>query len=160
MKRIARPYAIEVAVRGQPPDIRAAKRQANAAPILDDLRRWLEAQHSKVSGKTPLTAAILYALTRMKRLTPWLEHGSLELDNSALDRSIRGVAVARLEFLFMGSERGDRSAPAIAYSLIETVKLSGVDPQAWLTNDPSRIADHKITLVDDLAPLRYVQTRV
>ena len=44
----------------------------------------------------------------------------------------------------MGSEGGGRSA-AIAYTLIETAKLNGVDPQAWLTDVLSRIADHKIT---------------
>ena len=154
LERIAQLYAIEEAARGQPPDIRAAKRQAEAAPILDDLRRWLEVQLTKISGKTPLAAAIRYALTRTKRLTPWLEHGFLELDNNAVERSIRGVAVGRKNFLFMGSERGGKSA-AIAYTLIETAKLNRVDPQAWLTEVLARIADHKITRLDELAPWRY-----
>ena len=154
LERIAQLYAIEDAVRGRPPDIRAAKRQAEAAPILDDLRCWLEAQLTKISGKTPLAAAIRYALTRMKRLTPWLEHGVLELDNNAVERSIRGVAVGRKNFLFMGSERGGKSA-AIAYTLIETAKLNHVDPQAWLTDVLARISDHKITRLDELAPWRY-----
>lgn len=156
LERIAQLYAIEEAVRGQPPDTRAAKRQAEAAPILEDLRRWLEAQLAKISGKTPLAAAIRYALTRMKRLTPWLTHGFLELDNNAAERSIRCVAVGRKNWLFAGSERGGKSA-AIAYSLIETAKLNGVEPQAWLTDVLGRIADHKITRLDELAPWRYAQ---
>ncbi len=57
----------------------------------------------------------------------------------------------------MGSERGGKSA-AIAYTLIETAKLSGIDPQAWLTNVLDRIADHKITRIDELLPWRYAQT--
>jgi hypothetical protein len=56
----------------------------------------------------------------------------------------------------MGSERGGKSA-AIAYSLIETAKLNGVDPQAWLTHVLNRIADHKITRIDELLPWHYPQ---
>ena len=56
----------------------------------------------------------------------------------------------------MGSERGGKSA-AIAYTLIETAKLNGVDPQAWLTNVLGRIADHKITKLDELMPWSYAQ---
>ena len=59
-----------------------------------------------------------------------------------------------LIWLFAGSERGGRSA-AIAYTLIETAKLNAVDPQAWLTDVLSRIADHKINRLDELMPWRY-----
>jgi len=48
-------------------------------------------------------------------------------------------------------------AAAIAYTLIETAKLNGVDPQAWLTDVLGRIADHKITHLDELLPWRYAQ---
>ena len=53
-----------------------------------------------------------------------------------------------------GLEGGGKSA-AIAYTLIETAKLNGVDPQAWLTDTLARIADHKITRIDDLLPWHY-----
>ena len=46
-------------------------------------------------------------------------------------------------------------AAAIAYTLVDTAKLNGVDPQAWLTNGLSRIAEHKITRIDELLPWRY-----
>ena len=126
-------------------------RQAKAGPIFDDLQTWLAAQLPKISGKTPLAGAIRYALTRMKRLRPYLENGFLEIDNNSAERSMRCVALGRKNYLFMGSEGGGKSA-AIAYTLIETAKLNGVDPQAWLTDVLSRIADHKITRIDDLLP--------
>ncbi len=69
-------------------------------------------------------------------------------------RTMRCVALGRKNYLFMGSERGGKSA-AIAYTLIETAKLNGVDPQAWLTDTLARIADHKITRIDDLFTWRY-----
>jgi len=64
-------------------------------------------------------------------LRPYLDHGFLEIDNNAAERSIRAIALGRKNWLFAGSERGGRSA-AIAYTLIETAKLNGIDPQAWL----------------------------
>ena len=92
----------------------------------------------------------------MKKLRPWLDHGFLELDNNTAERSMRPVALGRKNYLFMGSEGGGKSA-AIAYTLIETAKLNGVNPQAWLTNVLGRIAEHKITKLDELMPWRYAE---
>ncbi len=69
---------------------------------------------------------------------------------------MRPIALGRKNYLFIGSERGGKSA-AITYTLIETAKLSGVDPQAWLTSVLGRIADHMITRIDELLPWRYAQ---
>jgi transposase len=90
-------------------------------------------------------------------LTPWLDHGFLELDNNAAERSMRPIAQGRKNYLFMGSEGGGKSA-AIAYTLIETAKLNGIDPQAWLTDVLARIAEHKVTKLDELLPWRYAET--
>lgn len=154
IKRIAALYGIEKEVRGQPPEARAAIRQEKAKPLLDDLEDWLGAQLPKISGKSELAKAIRYGLTRMKKLRPYLDHGFLEADNNSAERSMRCVALGRKNYLFMGSEGGGKSA-AIAYTLIETAKLNGVDPQAWLTDVLSRIADHKINRIDELLPWRY-----
>lgn len=95
--------------------------------------------------------AIRYGLTRMKRLRPYLDHGFLELDNNTAERAMRSVAVGRKNYLFIGSQTGGRAA-AIAYTLIETAKLNGVDPQGLLADTLARIPDHKISRVDDLLP--------
>ena len=154
IKRIARLYAVEREARGQPPDQRSRIRQAKAQPILDDLAAWLAEQLTKISGKTPLAAAIRYAITRLKRLRPYLDHGILEIDNNTAERAMRGVAIGRKNWLFAGSEGGGKAA-AIAYTLIETAKLNGVDPQAWLTDTLARIADHKINQIAELLPWRF-----
>jgi len=154
IKRIASLYAVEQQARGLSPDERVPLRQAHARPILDDLEVWLQAQLPKISGKSELAKAIRYGLTRMKKLRPYLDHGFLEADNNSAERSMRCVALGRKNYLFMGSERGGQSA-AIAYTLIETAKLNGVNPQAWLTDVLSRIADHKINRIDELLPWRY-----
>ena len=156
IQRIARLYAIEKAIRGKPPDERAAVRQARSRPIFEAFDTWLATQLTRISGKTPLAAAIRYALTRMKRLEPWLAHGVTELDNNGAERAMRPVALGRKNFLFAGSMKGGHAA-ACLYTLIETAKLNGVDPQAWLTDVLARIADTKITLLDDLLPWTYAQ---
>ena len=82
------------------------------------------------------------------------EDGRLSIDNNAAERGMRSIAIGRKNYLFMGSDKGGKAA-AIAYTLIETAKLNGVDPQAWLTEVLSGIADHKINRIDELLPWRY-----
>jgi len=154
IQRIARLYAVEKEARGSPPERRAALRQAQAAPVFDELEAWLAQQLARVSGKSPLAAAIRYALTRMQRMRPYLNHGILELDNNAAERGMRAIALGRKNYLFVGSEAGGRAA-SIAYTLIETAKLNGVDPQAWLADTLARIPDYKITKIDELLPWRW-----
>lgn len=67
---------------------------------------------------------------------------------------MRGIAIGRKNYMFVGSERGGKSA-AIIYTLMETAKLNNVDPQAWLTDVLSRIADHKINTIEELLPWNY-----
>ena len=152
--RIAQLYAVEKQARGSPPDRRTELRKAHAAPVFDDLERWLAMQLTTISGKSPLAAAIRYALTRMERLRPYLDNGILELDNNAAERGMRAIALGRKNYLFVGSEAGGKAA-AIAYTLIETAKLNAIDPHAWLADTLARIPDYKITKVDDLLPWKW-----
>ncbi|MDO9524003.1 MAG: transposase [Gemmobacter sp.] len=128
--RIAQLYAVEKQARGSPPDRRAELRPAHAAPVFDDLERWLVLQLTTISGKSPLAAAIRYALTRMERLRPYLDHGIHELDNNATERGMRAIALGRKNCHFVGSEAVGKAAE-ISYTLIETAKLNSVDPHAW-----------------------------
>ena len=154
IRRVAGLYAVEKVARGLPPDKRVEIRQAEAKPAFESLEVWLNAQLPKISGKSPLASAIRYALTRMARMRPYLDHGILEVDNNTAERAMRAVALGRKNYLFVGSQTGGKSA-AIAYTLIETAKLNGVDPQAWLVDTLARIPDHKITRIDDLLPWHW-----
>ena len=154
IRRIALLYAVEKAARGKPPDERVALRQRDAKLVFDELEVWLGAQLTCISGKSELAKAIRYALGRMKKMRGYLENGFLELDNNCAERSIRCVALGRKNYLFIGSEGGGKAA-AITYTLIETAKLNGVDPQAWLTWVLAQIADHKTNRIDELMPWRY-----
>ena len=158
LERIAALYAIEKEVRGQPPENRAAIRRARAEPRLDELERWLQSQLPRISAKIPLAAAIRHALTRLKRLRPYIEHGFLEIDNNPAERAMRPIALGRKNYLFMGSASGGKAA-AIAYTLIETARLNGIDPQAWLADVLGRIAETPQTRLDQLLPWNWVPER-
>ena len=152
--RIAELYAVEKQARGKAPDQRVALRQARSKPLFDDLEAWLHAQLPKISGKSPLAQAIRYALGRLPKARSYLENGCLELDNNTAERAMKPVAIGRKNWMFAGSQRGGKSM-AVAFSLIQTAKLNNVDPQAWLTDVLGRIADHKVTRIEELLPWRY-----
>jgi transposase len=151
LQRIAALYAIEAQIRGQPPDVRRRERQARAGPLLEDLRAWLTGMVAKVSAKSELATAISYSLARWRALTRYRDDGRIEIDNNAAERALRGVALGRGNYLFMGSDAGGERAAAI-YSLVETAKLNGLDPQAYLREVLTRIAEHPINRIDELLP--------
>ena len=154
IRRIGELYAVEKEARGRSPSERETLRQEKARPIFDDLEEWRRAQLPKISGKSPLAKAIRYALGRLPKARPYLSNGHLEADNNAAERAVKPVALGRKNWIFAGSEGGGK-AMAIAFTLIETAKLNKVDPQGWLTWVLGRIADHKITRLDELLPWRY-----
>jgi transposase len=157
IERIAKLYEVEKRARFKSPDERVALRQEYAKPIFDDLEVWLRAQLGKMYGKSPLAKAIRYALTRLPKARPYLDHGFLELDNNTAERAVRPVTLGRKNYLFMGSEAGGKSA-AIAYTLIETCKLNKVNPEAWLAWVLGRIQDHPAKRINELLPWIYQAT--
>ena len=151
LQRIAALYKVEDQIRGKPPEERRAVRQAESKPLLDSLRLWLETALSKLSRKSDTTAAIRYALSRWGALTRYIEDGHIEIDNNAAERSLRGVALGRKNYLFAGSDAGGERAAAI-YSLIGSAKLNGLDPEAYVRQVMIRIADHPINRIKELLP--------
>lgn len=151
LQRIGALYGIEEPIRGRPPDERRAVRQTQSKPLLDSLRQWLESTLEKLSRKSETTVAIRYALSRWNALTRYTEDGHIEIDNNAAERSLRGVALGRKNYLFAGSDAGGERAATI-YSLIGSAKLNGLDPEAYLREVLTRIADHPINRIDDLLP--------
>jgi hypothetical protein len=109
----------------------------------------------KLSRKSDTTAAIQYALSLWAALVRYAAAGALEIDNNTAERALRAVALGRKNYLFAGSDAGGERAAAI-YSLIGSAKLNGLDPEAYLREVLTRIADHPITRIDELLPWNFV----
>jgi transposase len=131
--RIAQIYAIEKDVRGASADARCAARQARSRPLIDALKSFFEQQLARLSGGSDTAKAIRYGLRHWDGLTRFLDDGRIELDTNIVERSMRPQALTRKNALFAGHDDGAENW-AILASLIETAKLSGIDPQAWLAD--------------------------
>ena len=151
LQRITALYQIEEEIRGRTPEERHLVRNTRAKPLLGSLRQWFQATLPKLSRKSDTTAAIRYALSRWPALVRYCDDGQIEIDNNAAERALRAVALGRKNYLFAGSDRGGERA-ATLYSLIASAKLNGLDPEAYLREVLSRIADHPITRIEELLP--------
>ena len=151
LQRIAALYAVEARITGKPPDLRWRVRQAEAKPLVERMHAWFTDGLRRVSGRSDIAGAIRYALSRWEALTRYLDDGTLAIDNNAVERAIRPLVLGRKNWLFAGSDAGGDRAAAI-YSLIETAKLNGLDPEAYLCAVLDRIPDHHVNRVAELLP--------
>ena len=152
--RIDALFAIEREINGARPDRRTLVRDERSRPLIEDLETWMRQQRAKLSPKSETARAIDYSLKRWPAFTRFLEDGRLCMSNNAAEREIRAIAVGRRNWTFAGSDEGARRAAAI-YSLINTAKLNGIDPQAWLADVLGRIADHPARQIDELLPWNW-----
>jgi transposase len=151
LEHIAALYAIEEEIRGRSADERREVRHQRSRPLLEAFKQWLEETLGKLSRKSDTARAVRYALGRWDALLRFCDDGRIEIDNNAAERSLRAVVLGRKNYLFAGSDRGGERAAAL-YSLIGAAKLNGLDPEAYLREVLSRIADHSINRIEELLP--------
>lgn len=154
LKYFAEVYRIEGEIRDADPDERLRVRQLETRPLMDDFHRWLSGHAPTVLPKSPLGEALGYALSNWGALNTFIEHGILEADNNISERAMKPVALSRKNWLFAGSERGGHAA-AIAFSLIETARLNGVEPYAYLRDVLQRINGHRQDRLEELLPMNW-----
>src|SRR5512139_349123 len=155
LERIGALYSIESQIRGRGPDERRDARQEKSRLILAELEPWLREKLALISQKTKLAEAIRYALSRWDGLTRFLDDGHIEIDSTIVERAIRPIALNRKNALFAGSDGGAENW-AIVASLIETCKLNGVDPLAYMTDVLIKIiGGHLASKLDELMPWAY-----
>jgi len=157
LARIKKLYEIEAEIRGLPPGLRRALRQEKAQPLVDALKPWLEESLAKVSKGSKLAEALAYALNQWDGLVRYLGDGRIEIDSNTVERSIRPLALTRKNALFAGHDLG-AAGWATAASLIETCKLNGVDPLAWMTDVLEKLVNRwPASKIDDLMPWAYAK---
>jgi transposase len=151
-------FEIEREINGKPPAERVGVRNERSRTLVIALEAWLRAERRKLSKNNMLAKAIQYSLNRWTQLTRFLDDGRLCMTNNAAERALRPVAIGRHNWTFAGSDEGAGRAAAI-YTLIETCKLSDVDPQAWLADILARLPDHPVKWIDELLPWNWKRAR-
>ena len=144
-------YKVEDCVRTLNVEERLLVRQLESRPVLNKLRSYLLEIQLEVLPKSPGGRAVRYALKNWTALTRYAEDGNLDIDNNRTERTIRGVAVGRNNWMFFGSDKGGRTA-AVLRSFVASTERAGVDPFAWFKDVLARIADHPITRLAELLP--------
>jgi transposase len=155
LERIAGLYRIEDEIRGGLPELRRRQRQERSRPQIEDLRVAIDDAMRRLSPKSAMAKALAYGRKRWHALTRYLDEGAAEIDNNAAERAMRAIAIGRKNWLFAGSIAGGERAAAI-YSVIETAKLNGIEPQAYIADVIEKIATGwPASRWDDLMPWNW-----
>jgi transposase len=149
LDRIRALYDAEREITGQPADLRLAARRKHSRPKDEAFFAWSEQQLSCIPGKGDLAKAFRYGLSRMPGFTLLLEDGRVAIDNNPAERVLRPIGIGRKNWLFAGADTGAETL-ARAMTVIQTAKMNGLDPQAYLTDILGRINDRKINRLDEL----------
>jgi len=159
LRRIAALYAIEAEVRGKPPDMRRAARQAKSKALTGDLFAWLEAQLARLPGRAPTAEAIRYALNHRGGLERFLDDGRIDIDSNVVERAIRPLVLSRKNALFASGDDGGARWAAVA-SLVETCKLNGADPQRYFADVLTRLVNGwPQSRIDELMPWHWATAK-
>jgi transposase len=155
-------YAVEAEAKRRELDAegRLALRRERSAPVVADLRKWLDRQRARTDllPKAPLTQALNYLHNHWDALTRFVTDGRIPIDNNLAERMLRAIAVGRRSYLFAGSHAAARRA-ALFYTFVMTCRLHGVDAEAWLADVLPRIGDTRKSQLAELLPQRWAPRR-
>ena len=149
-------YAIEREIREQGLDIAGTTRvrQERAKPLLQALHAWLVAQRANITDNTPTAKAIDYATKRWASMIRYADDGRLPLDNNRIENQIRPWAVGRRNWMFAGSFAAAARAADIM-TLIQSAKMNGIDPMAYLRDVLNRLPTHPYSRIAELLPTHW-----
>ena len=154
LDRIGALYDIERRINGLSADQRLQVRNDESRPRADALHEWMDNQLPCLPGKGDLAKAMRYALTRWPSFTLFLEDGRVAIDNNPAERAVKPVVIGRKNWMFAGSDAGGETL-ADAMTIIETAKMSGLNPEAYLTDVLARINDHPNLRLAELLPWNW-----
>ena len=154
IKRIGWIYHVEGQFEGMDAQQRLVAREQLTAPLWKELRVWLKLERRRVPDGGSIAAAIDYSLNSWDALTWHLEDGAVPIDNNFIERQIKPWAMGRKAWLFCGSELAGQRA-AIVMSLVQSAKLHGHDPWAYLRDVLERLPGHPNSRIEELLPHRW-----
>ena len=154
LEQFTRVYDIEREVKELDAHQRQELRQHKAKPVLDALHEWMTLQRQKVPNGSATAKALDYSLRRWVALTRFLDDGQLPVDNNWIENQIRPIALGRNNWLFAGSLRAGQRAAAVM-SLIQSARMNGHDPYAYLKDILMRLPTQQANRVEELLPHRW-----
>jgi len=154
LRRIAEIYRVERELAGMSAADRLAARRQATEPLWKSLHAWLELERGKVPDGGATAKALDYSLKHWRALTRNLLDGDVPVDNNHLENQIRPWAMGRRAWLFTGSELAGQRA-AVVMSLVQSAKLNGHDPHAYLMDVLQRLPSHPASRIDELLPHRW-----
>ena len=156
MQRLARIYHVERHLAGMTPQARLDGRQRLSRPLWDELLAWLRLERARVAQGSRIAQAIAYSLNHWSALTRHLQDGAVPIDNNLIERQIKPWKLGAKNWLFIGSELAGQRA-AVVMSLVQSAKLNGLEPWAYLRDVLARIHSHPSHRIDELLPHRWRQ---
>lgn len=154
LEQFSRVYDIEREVKSLGAEQRKQIRQQQSKPVLDALHQWMALQRQKVPDGSATAKALDYSLRRWVALTRFVDDGRLPADNNWIENQIRPIAIGRNNWLFAGSLRAGQRAAAVM-SLIQSARMNGHDPHAYLKDVLSRLPTQRASRIDELLPHRW-----
>lgn len=153
IEQLQKVYAVEreIKERNLPQNEIVDLRTEKSAPVLTEIKHWLDEHLYSVTPQSPLGKAIGYMHSRWENLTRYLIQGFLQIDNNLVENAIRPTVLGRKNYLFSGShEAAQRSA--IFYSFIGSCKMNGINPEEWLADVLDKIKETKTSQLSTLLP--------
>ncbi len=154
IKRIGWIYHVEGQFQGMDAQQRLAARDQLTRPLWKELHVWLRLERGRVPDGTAIAGAIDYSLNSWTALTRHLDDGAVPVDNNFIERQIKPWAMGRKAWLFCGSELAGQRA-AVVMSLVQSAKLNGHEPWAYLRDVLERLPTHPNSRIDELLPHRW-----
>ena len=154
LEYFAKLYAVEREAAQMDAAARLQLRQDSAKPIATAFQSWLKTQRLQVPEGSATARAIDYSLRRWAALTHYLGDGKVPIDNNWVENQIRPIALGRKNWLFAGSLRAGERAAAVM-SLIQSAKLNGHDPLAYLTDVLERLPTQPNSQIAELLPHQW-----
>ena len=158
LQQIGAVYEIEREIKDLAPDERQRIRQVRSKPVLDALHRWMLLTRQKITDGSATSRALDYSLKRWAALTRFVDDGRLPVDNNHIENQIRPIAIGRSNWLFAGSLRAGKRAAAVM-SLIQSARMNGHDPYAYLKDVLTRLPTQRASQVAELLPHRWQPSR-
>ncbi len=154
LEQIGKLYDVERQAKELDAAQRLALRQQHSRPILDALQQWMQLQRQQVHDGSAIAKALDYSLRRWAALTRFADHGHWPIDNNWAENQMRPIALGRKNWLFAGSLRSGQRAAAIM-SLIQSARMNGHDPYAYLRDVMTRLPTTKQADISSLLPHRW-----